>query len=63
MISDNLDLHSFPVPMEAQPNAVAKLKGTLVNSETKKPFKGIVSVIDLDKVSRSHQNFSGRWII
>lgn len=45
----NLDLHSFPVPMEAQPNARAKLKGTLVNSETKKPFKGIVSVIDLDK--------------
>ncbi|HEY5919330.1 MAG TPA: OmpA family protein, partial [Chryseolinea sp.] len=46
---DNLDLHSFPVPMEAQPNAVARLKGSLVNSETKKPFKGIVSIIDLDK--------------
>jgi outer membrane protein OmpA-like peptidoglycan-associated protein len=46
---ENLDLHSFPVPMEAQPNAVAKLKGTLVNSETKRPFKGIVSIIDLDK--------------
>ncbi|RAV98409.1 OmpA family protein [Pseudochryseolinea flava] len=45
----NLDLHSFPVPMEAQPNATAKLKGTLINSETKKPFRGIVSVIDLDK--------------
>ena len=46
---NNLDLHSFPVPMEAQPEAVAKLKGSLINSETKKPFKGIVSVIDLDK--------------
>jgi outer membrane protein OmpA-like peptidoglycan-associated protein len=46
---NNLDLHSFPVPMEAQPNAIAKLKGSLINSETKKPFKGIVSVIDLDK--------------
>ena len=45
----NLDLHSFPVPMEAQPDAVANLKGSLINSETKKPFKGIVSVIDLDK--------------
>jgi hypothetical protein len=33
---NNLDLHSFPVPMEAQPNAVAKLKGSLINSETKK---------------------------
>jgi outer membrane protein OmpA-like peptidoglycan-associated protein len=35
--------------MEAQPNAVATLKGSLVNSDTKKPFKGIVSIIDLDK--------------
>jgi outer membrane protein OmpA-like peptidoglycan-associated protein len=46
---NNLDLHSFPVPMEAQPEAVARLKGSLINSETKKPFRGIVSVIDLDK--------------
>jgi len=45
----NLDLHSFPVPMEAQPDAVAKLKGTLINAQTKKPFRGIVSVIDLDE--------------
>jgi outer membrane protein OmpA-like peptidoglycan-associated protein len=45
----NLDLYSFPVPMEAQPNATARLKGSLINSETKKPFRGIVSVIDLDK--------------
>jgi outer membrane protein OmpA-like peptidoglycan-associated protein len=45
---ENLDLHSFPVPMEAQPNAIARIKGSLINSETKKPFKGIVSVIDLD---------------
>ena len=46
---ENLDLHSFPVPMEAQPEATARLKGSLINSDTKKPFKGIVSVIDLDK--------------
>jgi outer membrane protein OmpA-like peptidoglycan-associated protein len=46
---NNLDLHSFPVPMEAQPEAITKLKGSLINSATKKPFKGIVSVIDLDK--------------
>jgi len=46
---NNLDLYSFPVPMEAQPNAVARLKGTFVNANTKRPFKGIVSVIDLDK--------------
>lgn len=46
---ENLDLHSFPVPMEAQPEATAKLKGSLINAETKKPFKGIVSIIDLDE--------------
>jgi outer membrane protein OmpA-like peptidoglycan-associated protein len=46
---ENLDLHTFPVPMEAQPTAIAKLKGSLINSQTKKPFKGIVSVIDMDK--------------
>ena len=45
----NLDIFSFPVPMEAQPEAVAHLKGSLINSETKKPMKGIVSIIDLDK--------------
>ena len=45
---NNLDLHSFPVPMEAQPEAVARLKGSLVNSETKEPMAGIVSIIDLD---------------
>ncbi|HTF17955.1 MAG TPA: OmpA family protein [Chryseolinea sp.] len=46
---NNLDLFSFPVPMEAQPTAVARLHGSLINSETKKPFTGIVSVIDLDR--------------
>jgi outer membrane protein OmpA-like peptidoglycan-associated protein len=46
---ENLDLHTFPVPMEAQPTAVAHLRGSLINSQTKKPFKGIVSVIDMDK--------------
>jgi len=44
----NLDLYSFPVPMEAQPEAVAHLKGTL-KSETGRPIAGIVSVIDLDQ--------------
>lgn len=46
---ENLDLHTFPVPMEAQPTAVVRLEGSLVNAQTKKPFKGIVSVIDMDK--------------
>lgn len=45
----DLDLHSFPVPMEAQPEAVVNVRGTLVNGESRKPMKGIVSIIDLDK--------------
>lgn len=46
----NLDLFSFPVPMEAQPLATANLKGTITLSGTGgRPAKGIVSVIDLDK--------------
>jgi len=44
----NLDLHSFPVPMEAQPEAVTQLKGTLKDPDGK-VVKGIVSVIDLDQ--------------
>lgn len=44
----NLDLFSFVVPMEAQPEATAELKGSLKNSSGR-PMVGIVSVIDLDK--------------
>jgi outer membrane protein OmpA-like peptidoglycan-associated protein len=43
----DLDLHSFPVPMEAQPLATTELKGSL-KDRAGKPQKGIVSVIDLD---------------
>ena len=45
----NLDLYSFPVPMEAQPEAVVSLKGSLKSSHTGEPLKGIVSIIDLDE--------------
>lgn len=43
----NLDLYSFPVPMEAQPMARTHLKGSLID-QNGKPLGGIVSVIDLD---------------
>jgi outer membrane protein OmpA-like peptidoglycan-associated protein len=43
----NLDLYSFPLPMEAQPLANTKLKGSLKDSLTGESFKGIVSIIDL----------------
>jgi len=44
----NMDLYSFPLPMEAQPGANTTLRGSLVNEESGEPFKGIVSIIDLD---------------
>ncbi len=44
-----LDLYSFPLPMEAQPGAVISVTGTLTDSLSGKPFKGIVSIIDLDE--------------
>ena len=44
----NLDLFSFPVPMEAHPEAVAKLKG-VVRDKNGQSAKGIISVVDLDK--------------
>lgn len=45
--SKNLELFSFPLPMEAQPTAYTKLQGSLRDSATGQPFKGIVSIIDL----------------
>ncbi|MEL7005033.1 MAG: OmpA family protein, partial [Bacteroidota bacterium] len=44
----NLDLYSFPLPMAAQPGANTKVKGSLLDENTGEPFKGIVSIIDLD---------------
>ncbi|WP_255416103.1 OmpA family protein [Reichenbachiella sp. MSK19-1] len=44
-----LDLYSFPLPMEAQPQALTQIAGSLTDSLTGKPFTGIVSVIDLDE--------------
>ncbi len=44
---DNLDLYSFPLPMEGQPLATTQLSGTLKDSAGV-PLAGIVSVIDLD---------------
>jgi flagellar motor protein MotB len=45
---NNLDLYSFPLPMEAQPLATTKVEGTLLDSVSSKPLKGIVSIIDTD---------------
>ncbi|MGI4867355.1 MAG: OmpA family protein [Janthinobacterium lividum] len=44
----NLDLYSFPLPMEAQPQATTQVAGTLLDSVSNKPLKGLISIIDLD---------------
>ena len=44
----NLDLYSFPLPMEAQPLATTHVEGTLIDSVAGKPLGGIVSIIDTD---------------
>jgi hypothetical protein len=44
----NLDLYSFPLPMEAHPLAITKVQGVLTDSVSNKPLSGIVSIIDLD---------------
>lgn len=43
----NLELFSFPLPMEAQPGAITKFEGSVIDSLTGNPFTGIVSIIDL----------------
>ncbi|MBC8082557.1 MAG: OmpA family protein [Hymenobacter sp.] len=44
----NLDLYSFPLPMEAQPLATTHIGGSLVDSVSQKPLNGIVTIIDTD---------------
>ncbi len=43
------DIYSFPLPMEAQPLATTRVTGSLTDSLTGRPFKGIVSIIDIDQ--------------
>lgn len=43
-----VDLYSFPLPMEAQPEAFTVFSGQITDSASGTPFKGIVSVIDLE---------------
>jgi outer membrane protein OmpA-like peptidoglycan-associated protein len=46
---ENLDLHSFPLPMGAQPQANTKFTGQVLDTATGLPLKGIASIIDLDQ--------------
>lgn len=54
------DIYSFPLPMEAQPEATTKVSGTLTDSLTGTPFEGIVSIIDLDKGQEIAPKYLGK---
>ncbi|OFY71550.1 MAG: hypothetical protein A3G23_04715 [Bacteroidetes bacterium RIFCSPLOWO2_12_FULL_37_12] len=43
----NLDIYSFPLPMEARPNATTILEGKLVDSTNNKSMRGIITIIDV----------------
>ncbi|NME71757.1 OmpA family protein [Flammeovirga aprica] len=43
----NLDLQSFPLPMEAKPNNTVRFSGRVVEPTTGEVFKGVVTIIDL----------------
>jgi len=44
----NLDLYSFPLPMEAHPEAIAHFRGIVLDQNGKPIIKGIVSIVDLE---------------
>ena len=46
---DKSDLYSFPLPMAARPDAIARLTGSLKDALSGRPFRGIVSVVDMDQ--------------
>jgi flagellar motor protein MotB len=58
----NFDLYSFPMPMEARPDAIVTLRGYLIDSISGNPVTGIVLVIDRDQgieVAPKHINKYG----
>ena len=60
----NLDLYSYPLPMEAQPNSIVIFEGKAIDSLTGKIFSGIVSIIDMDKqveVAPKHLHSDGSF--
>ncbi len=45
-IHQDFNLYSFPMPMEARPDAIVTLKGYIVDSVTGNPLTGVVLIID-----------------
>jgi len=47
-VKQNFDLYSFPMPMEARPDADVKLSGLLIDSSTGNKLVGVAMIIPLD---------------
>ncbi|MEO1807027.1 MAG: OmpA family protein [Bacteroidota bacterium] len=47
-VKQNFDLYSFPMPMEARPDAIVKLEGELIDSVTGNKLVGIAMIVPLD---------------
>lgn len=47
-VKQNFDLYSFPMPMEARPDAVIKLRGMLIDSVTGYPLVGKAMLISIE---------------
>lgn len=45
-VKQDFDLYSFPMPMEARPDAIVTLRGYLIDSVTGHPITGLVLVLD-----------------
>ena len=48
-VRQNFDLFSFPMPMEARPDAIAELKGYLVDSVSGFKLRGTVMILDMEE--------------
>jgi hypothetical protein len=48
LVDETLDIYTFPMPMEAQPEAVTWLTGT-VRDSTNRPVMGVIRIIDLEQ--------------
>ena len=47
-VDQNFDIFSFPMPMEARPDAIAKLRGVLIDSVSGYTLQGTVMIVDLE---------------
>ncbi len=48
-VNQDFDIFSFPMPMEARPDAIAKLRGVLVDSVSGYTLQGTVMIVDLER--------------